>query len=123
MTANTIDESATAMLDGLRDARDAMSVNRVVGDPIEVEGTTLIPVARIAGGGGGGGGEGTDGEESGGGFGTGFGLSARGLGMYEVQDGSLVWKPAVDVDRAIRGGQVLAGIAMICVALVMLRRS
>jgi uncharacterized spore protein YtfJ len=33
-------------------ARDAISVRKVFGDPVERDGVTVIPAARIAGGGG-----------------------------------------------------------------------
>jgi len=48
-------------------ARDAITVKRVFGDPYEKNGVTVIPAARIggAGGGGGGEGEGPGGEGSG----------------------------------------------------------
>jgi hypothetical protein len=36
-------------------AREAMSVKRVFGDPIESDGVTIVPVAKVGGGGGGGG--------------------------------------------------------------------
>ena len=32
-------------------ARDAMSIKRVFGDPIESEGVTIVPVAKVGGGG------------------------------------------------------------------------
>ena len=44
-------------------ARDAMSVKRVFGDPIESEGVTLVPVASVRGGGGGGGDDTADGSQ------------------------------------------------------------
>ncbi len=83
---------------------------------------TVIPVARVSGGAGGGGGDGTDNEgSSGGGFGTGFGLNVNPIGVYEVHGTSVVWKPTVDVNRLLKGGQVLAGIIAVCSTLVLLR--
>ncbi len=76
----------------LEGARDAMNVKRVFGDPIETEGVTLVPVAKVGGGGGGGGDE----ENNGG---AGFGLAARPAGAYVIKDGEVTWKPAVDVNR------------------------
>jgi uncharacterized spore protein YtfJ len=75
-------------------ARDAITVKRVFGDPIESEGVTVIPVAKVGGGGGGGG----DSEDNGGG---GFGLGARPVGAYVIKDGDVNWQPAVDVNRII----------------------
>ena len=57
---------------------DAINVKRVFGDPIETEGVTVIPAAKVGGGGGGGG----DNENNGGG---GFGLGARPVGAYVIK--------------------------------------
>ncbi len=79
------------MMEGVR---DAISVRRVFGDPIEAEGVTIVPAARVGGGGGGGG----DSEHNGGG---GFGLGGRPVGAYVIRDGQVTWRPAVDVNRMI----------------------
>jgi uncharacterized spore protein YtfJ len=73
----------------LEGARDAMSVRRVYGDPIEQDGVIVVPAAAVAGGGGGGG----DNADNGGG---GFGLRARPVGAYVIRDGEVTWKPALD---------------------------
>jgi uncharacterized spore protein YtfJ len=78
----------------LSGARDANSVKRVYGDPIETESVTIIPVAKVGGGGGGGG----DSEDNGGG---GFGIGAKPVGAYVIKDGDVSWQPAVDVNRII----------------------
>jgi uncharacterized spore protein YtfJ len=83
----------------LQGARDAISVRRVFGDPIEHEGVMLIPVAKVGGGGGGGG----DSENNGGG---GFGLGARPVGAYVIKDGNVSWKPAIDPVRIALGALV-----------------
>jgi uncharacterized spore protein YtfJ len=75
-------------------ARDAITVKRVYGDPIESEGVTLVPAAKVGGGGGGGG----DSDHNGGG---GFGLGARPVGAYVIKDGDVKWQPAVDVNRIV----------------------
>lgn len=119
----TMDDSTSAVFDTLQQTRDAMSVGRVFGEPSEHDGATYIPVARIAGGAGGGGGSGTDEDDgSGSGFGSGFRLGASPVGMYEIRNGSVEWKPAVDVTRIARGGQILAGVVVVCATLVLLRR-
>ena len=123
MAVNTREDPTGAVFEGLRGTRDALSVKRVFGDPYDLDGMSVIPVARVAGGAGGGGGEGTRNEETGGGFGTGFGMQARPIGVYQVRDGEVVWKPAVDVNRLARGGQVLAGVVAVCATAVLLRRS
>ncbi|HMI99906.1 MAG TPA: spore germination protein GerW family protein [Gaiellaceae bacterium] len=89
-------------------ARDAMSVKRVFGDPIENGGVTVVPVARVVGGGGGGG----DDENNGG---AGFGLTAKPAGVFVIKDGEVTWKPAIDP-----GLILLAGLAVF--ALWRLRR-
>lgn len=120
------DDSTTAddpVLDTVRTAREAMTVRGVFGEAYELDGVTVIPVARVSGGAGGGGGEGTGPEDEGGrGFGTGFGINANPVGVYEVRDGVVDWKPVVDVNRLAKGGQVLAGILAVCLTLVVLRR-
>jgi uncharacterized spore protein YtfJ len=87
-------------------ARDAMSVKRVFGDPIETEGVTLVPVAKVGGGGGGGGDDTSNG-------GAGFGLRARPVGAYVIKDGEAAWKPAVDPGRIVLGWQIVAGLAVL----------
>ena len=86
-------------------ARDAMTVKRVFGDPIESEGVTIVPVARVGGGGGGGGDDTSNG-------GAGFGLRARPVGAYVIKDGEVSWKPAVDPGRIVLGWQIVAGLAV-----------
>jgi uncharacterized spore protein YtfJ len=116
--------SAEEVLSSIKGTKDSMSVRRAFGDPYELEGVSVIPVARIAGGAGGGGGEGVDEEgASGGGFGTGFGMGVVPIGVYEVRGERVEWKPTVDVNRVIKGAQVLAGIMVVCIALVIRSRS
>jgi uncharacterized spore protein YtfJ len=76
----------------LTGAREAMTVRRVYGDPVEGEGVTIVPAAMVRGGGGGGG----DDEGNGGG---GFGVQARPVGAWVLRNGEAMWKPAVDVNR------------------------
>jgi uncharacterized spore protein YtfJ len=98
--------NVTEMLEG---AREAITVKRVYGEPIEREGLTIVPTADVRGGGGGGG----DAENNGGG---GFGLTARPVGVYVVKEGNVAWEPAVDVNRIS-----IMGIAAGIVALLVLR--
>lgn len=115
--------SADDVFESIKGTHDSLSVSRAYGDPYELDGATVIPVAHVSGGAGGGGGEGIDDEKSGGGFGTGFGLHVNPVGVYEVRDGHVVWKPSVDTNRLLRGGQVLGGIIAVCITLVLLARS
>lgn len=79
-------------------ARDAISVRKVFGDPVERDGVTVIPVARVAGGGGGGRGHDERGEE---GEGGGFGMGGTPVGVFVIKDGKVRWQPAVDVNRIV----------------------
>jgi uncharacterized spore protein YtfJ len=85
----------------LRGARDAISVRRVFGEPIEHDGVVIVPAAAVGGGGGGGG----DNESNGGG---GFGLRARPVGAYVIKDGEVTWQPAVDPTRLAIGAATAA---------------
>jgi uncharacterized spore protein YtfJ len=100
-------------------ARDAMTVKRVYGDPYEHNGVAVIPAAAIKGGGGGGGGE-EDGRTGGGG---GFGLRARPVGAYVIRGEQVHWESALDLNRAILGGQLLALAALLVVRSIARRRS
>ena len=96
----------------LSDARDAVNVRRVFGDPYEKDGVTLIPAAAIRGGGGGG--EGAEGGEEGpSGAGGGFGVIARPVGAYQIKDGEVSWVPAADTTRVIIVSQLVVVIALL----------
>src|SRR5919204_2744402 len=92
-------------------ARDTLTVKRVFGEPYEKDGVTIIPAARVRAGAGGGGGEGAQGEGSG--SGSGFGMTAHPVGAFMIREGELSWRPAVDVNRVILGGQVVAVVALL----------
>ncbi len=85
----------------LSGARDAMTVKRVYGDPIERDGMLVIPAANVVGGGGGGG----DQDHNGGG---GFGVSATPAGAWVIRDGEVEWQPAVDATRIATLGMLVA---------------
>jgi uncharacterized spore protein YtfJ len=104
----------------LSKARDSMTVSRVFGEPIEKDGMTIVPVARVSGGGGGGGG--TD-EEGSGGSGVGYGVQAQPLGVYVIKDGKLTWQPAIDVNKVIMGGQLLVIILLLLIRTIVKSRS
>jgi len=99
----------TTQLDDILDkARHSASVRDVYGEPIEKDGMTIIPVARVSGAGGGGGGTGNEGEGSG----FGYGLRSEPVGVYVIKDGRMQWQPAVNVNRII-AGSFLVGIVAI----------
>ena len=100
-------------------ARDAITVRRVYGEPIERDGVTVIPAAAIGGGAGGGGGEDDQGQRGGG---SGFGLGARPVGAYVIDEGDVRWEPAIDVTRLALRGQVLAALVLLLL-LVRARRA
>jgi uncharacterized spore protein YtfJ len=118
-------DTLTTLLARLDAVQDSLTVRRVFGDAYEVDGTTLIPVAKVAGGGGGGGGEGeaADREGSGSGGGVGFGVTARPLGVFVVRDGDVTWQPAVDVMRIVLGGQLIGLTAVLVIGRWLRRRS
>jgi uncharacterized spore protein YtfJ len=75
----------------LQGHRDAINVKRVYGDPIERDGVTIVPAAAVMGGTGGGGNDAGNG-------GGGLGLIARPVGVWEIRDGSVTWRPAASVN-------------------------
>jgi len=101
--------------DVITQAKDAITVKRVYGDPYEKNGVTVIPAARVQGGAGGGDGEGpvSEGEGSGKGSGSGFGLAARPVGAYVIRGEEVRWQPAVDVNKVILGAQLVAVAALL----------
>ena len=105
----------------LAQARDAMTVKRVFGEPYEKNGITVIPAARVQGGAGGGGGEGPEGQ--GRGSGTGFGMSARPVGAYLIRGDEVTWRPAVDLNRIVLGGQVVAIVALLTLRAIVRARA
>jgi uncharacterized spore protein YtfJ len=104
--------------------RDAYSVRRVFGDPIEKDGLVIIPVAMVSGGGGGGSGpaESTgdgDGEvESGGGFGG----MARPVGVFVVSAEDVQWRPAFDVTVLGLAGLALGGLVALVLGRALRRK-
>jgi uncharacterized spore protein YtfJ len=97
--------------EAIAQARDTLTVKRVFGEPYEKDGVTIIPAARIQGGAGGGSGE--DPQRQGKGSGSGFGVTARPVGAFIIRDGELSWRPAVDVNRIVLGGQAVAIVALL----------
>jgi len=102
-------------------ARDAMGVKRVFGDPYERNGLTVIPVAKIQGGAGGGDGQGPGGEGKG--SGSGFGLNARPVGAFVIKGEDVSWQPAVDVNRIILAGQLVAVVALLSLRAIVRARA
>ena len=99
----------------LSGARDAMSARRVFGEPIEQDGSVVIPAAAVSGGGGGGG----DAHDNGGG---GFGLRVRPVGAYLIRDGRVSWSPVVDPGRIVLGWQIVSALAALALWALARRR-
>jgi uncharacterized spore protein YtfJ len=103
--------------DVIGQARDALTVKRVFGEPYEKDGVTIIPAARVQGAAGGGSGE--DPQRQGQGSGSGFAIAARPVGAFLIRDGELSWRPAMDVTRIALGGQVVAVVALLTVRTIL----
>ena len=91
----------------ITEAKEAMKVKQVFGEPYERDGITVIPAATVSGGGGGGGP-----AETGG---AGFGLSARPVGAFVIRNGEVSWQPALDLNRVILVGQLVAIVALLSI--------
>jgi uncharacterized spore protein YtfJ len=100
--------------DIISQAKDSITVKRIFGDPIEKDGVTFVPAAKVGGGGGGGGGTGKEGDE---GSGGGFGMQGRPVGAFVFKDGDWRWEPAIDVNR------IVAGVMMVVIVLILAVKS
>ena len=107
--------------DVITQARDTMTVKRVFGDPYEKNGLTVIPAAKVQGGAGGGDGEGPEG--TGRGSGSGFGVNARPVGAFVIRGEDLSWRPAVDLNKVILGGQIVAIVALLTIRTIVKARA
>lgn len=127
-TAPTLPDTGKARMDVgemLTGARDAISVRRVFGDPIEREGVTIVPAATVRGGGGGGAGTGPqadDGTSTGTGSGGGFGVAARPAGAFVLHGDTVVWQPAIDRQRIVLATMALAAVIVLSIRSVFIRR-
>jgi uncharacterized spore protein YtfJ len=95
-------------MDVVNEAKGAMRVSEVFGMPYEKNGITIIPAAKIAGGAGGGGDQAQ--PQAGG---VGFGVSSRPVGAFVIKGGEVSWQPALDVNRIILMGQIVAIVALL----------
>jgi hypothetical protein len=105
--------------------REALSARQVFGEPVERDGVTVIPAATVIGGGGGGAGEDSKGDDAPaggprGGGGMGFGLIAWASGAFEIREGRVTWRPAVDVTRVLLAA---VGVALVLVKAILAARS
>ena len=89
----------------ISNARDTLTVKRVYGDPLEKDGITIVPAAVVSGGAGAGSGHDEKGQA---GEGGGFGLAARPAGAYVIKGTDVRWRPAVDINRIVTAGALVA---------------
>jgi uncharacterized spore protein YtfJ len=107
--------------DVIRQAPEALTVKRVFGEPYEKNGVTMIPVAKVQGGAGGGGGEGPEGVSKG--SGGGFGINARPVGAFLIRGDEMTWKPTIDLNRIVLGGQIVAIVALLTIRSIVKART
>jgi uncharacterized spore protein YtfJ len=100
-------------------SRNIGIADAVFGSPIDRDGVTVIPVARLARGAGAG--SGTEPGEGGGG-GGGFGVTARPVGAFVIRNHRVSWRPALDLNRVITGGQIVTVVALLTVRAVVRSR-
>ena len=91
-------------------ARDALTVRRVYGEPIERDGLLVVPAAAVTGGAGAGGGPDAAPDSGGGG---GWGGAARPVGAFVIDGRQVRWEPVIDVNRIVLGGQVVALVGLL----------
>jgi len=126
-----MNNSDTAVLEAIRDAVGNAGAGGVFGEPVSRNGVTLLPAAKLSGGGGGGsgegspaaGGEGKQGEATGRGNGGGFGVSAKPVGAFVIKDDAVGWRPAIDLNKVILGGQLVAVAALLTIRAIVQARS
>ncbi|HEX6869746.1 MAG TPA: sporulation protein [Micromonosporaceae bacterium] len=115
--------AGTAVIDKIAESIETNTSRKVFSDPVTVGNVTVIPAAKISGRGGGGGGSPTErpsgakegGRPTGEGAGGGMAQSATPIGAFVVRGGRVRWRPAVDVNRLVLGGQVVAIVALMTV--------
>ena len=98
-------------------SREQLSARMVFGEPVEREGIVMVPAARVRGGGGGGAG-GEPGETGGG-----FGVTATPAGAFIFGDGKVRWRPAVNPNQIVLGGQLVAATALLVFGSILRERA
>jgi len=96
----------------LEQVKELVGGTTVYDAPYEKDGMTVIAASRVMGGGGGGE-MGKDAGEAPGGAGGGVGLDARPAGAFVIKGDDVSWIPAMDINRIVLGGQLVAIIALL----------
>lgn len=83
---------------------DRLGKDQVFGEPVRQGDTTLLPVASVH-------------------IGGGHGVAVRPAGAFAISaDGSVVWHPAVSVNRIVWGGQLALAAVLVAVAIAFRRK-
>jgi uncharacterized spore protein YtfJ len=96
----------------LEQVKELVGGTTVYDAPYEKDGMTIIAASRVMGGGGGGE-MGKDSGDAPGGAGGGVGLDARPAGAFVIKGDDVSWIPAMDINRIVLGGQLVAIIALL----------
>jgi uncharacterized spore protein YtfJ len=99
--------------------RDAMTVRTAIGEPVIQDGVVVLPAAKIRGGAGGGVGP----EDTDSGAGGGFGMTTTPVGAFIIRDGNVTWRPAIDINKIVMGGQIVAIVALLTIRSIVKARS
>jgi|tagenome__1003787_1003787.scaffolds.fasta_scaffold18843382_1 uncharacterized spore protein YtfJ len=105
MTQTVHDDNT--VLETIREAVDSATAGKVFGRPIIQGDMVLLPVATVKGQGGSG--PPTDGHDAG----DGLRATAKPAGLFVIKDGKVGWRPAVDINRIVLGGQLVAVTALL----------
>jgi uncharacterized spore protein YtfJ len=92
----------------VNEAKSAMRASEVFGTPYEKNGLTIIPAAKIMGDAGAGGDQHEPQAR-----GAGFGVSTKPAGAFIIKGDEVRWQPALDLNRTIIAGQVVAIVALL----------
>jgi hypothetical protein len=104
--------------DAIRDVIQTAAVGTVFGTPVREDGVTVIPTAVFKAFGGGE----SIAEAAAGRPASGVRVTTRPAGAFVIASGRATWRPAVDVNRIILGGQVVAVVALLTVRAIVRAR-
>ncbi|MFO7946965.1 MAG: spore germination protein GerW family protein [Armatimonadota bacterium] len=111
----------------ISDVQDAANVERVFGEPVELNGRSFVPVASVkaffAGGFGRGKPDDEPDAEEGEGGGGGGGMNAEPVAVVEVSDDETIVHPIIDTNKILFGGMILGAAALCFLGLVLRPRS